>query len=443
MNTQFILWSSILSIFFSFLVHAEKSLSFEPDHYISYDIKARNGHWQMVNLRDQFLEPTDFLVRGPIKYLNPTLKRHNNQVFEIKNKKLHYAAYEVFPESNYDINETVVVHNQFGSFTFDAFKPSRLLVPSIKSHIFKGKKDRKILENSDHYLCYDIKPELIVTEGGYLKDEFRGRSFDTLIAKRLCNPVAKRHDDKYFDIINDVETNHLMCFELSKKRIFRLLHFKNQFGFRFAAALNDEELCVPSTRIKIRKKCEDQVPDSAGICGGDCPVATDLCIYIPETNECGCAPEQPRFCEDNTPDPLGVCGGDCPDNLECIADLSSQSCYCKEPPNPCGLNADGQCGGDCLVASEICSFIPGTNECGCAPQEPLLCEDSIPDSTGICGGECPNNSICAPDSVNQKCFCRPVIESCGLNAEGLCGGDCLDPSQSCTFIIGADICACL
>jgi len=346
---------------------------FEPDHYISYDIQAAPHSAALVTLKDQFIGPVDFIVEKPIKLLNPTLKRHNNQVFEIKFPRLHYTAYQLRPLQDVAINASVLVFNQFGQFFFNEFRPTRLLAPTRKilTPISDNPNDH-LLPNltllADHYLCYDVIPQTVTTEFGYLKDQFRSRVFENLIVKRLCNPVAKRHGNQSFDIVHNSEMNHLVCFEMPKKRILKIAALVDQFGTKGAVALNDDELCVPSVKFKLSsEKCDGSFPNFEGQCNGSCPIAGQICLPNSITQLCQCSDGIPTQCIDTLPNSDGQCNGECPPNQTCVADLTNDSCQCREVVDLCAITADGICGGSCPVG-ETCINVPGTNECDCVPQ---------------------------------------------------------------------------
>jgi hypothetical protein len=368
--------ATVISLLLSFSSSADNSLVprqiFEPDHYLSYDVKAGPHTVETVTLKDQFIGPVDFIVEKPIKLLNPTLKRHNNVVVDIKYPRLHYTSYQISPIQDLQVNATVLVYNQFGQFVFDQFRPSRLLAPTRKviTPTFTNPTDKPGADaalQADHYLCYDIPRQTVATSFGYLKDQFRSRGFENLIATRLCNPVTKVHGEKVFQIVHQNEMNHLLCFELSKKTIFKMAALVDQFGTKGAVAFNDDELCVPSIKIKLSSdQCEGSLPDFEGQCNGSCPDPTNVCLPDPASQVCRCRDGIPTQCVDNVPNPDGQCNGECPDNQVCIADLVNDTCQCREITNGCTLSADGQCGGAC-PAGEICIAVPGANECDCIP----------------------------------------------------------------------------
>lgn len=426
---------------FLFSLGLSANEAFVPDHYLSYDIKTATLHSHKIRLKDQFISWTDFVVNKPNKLLNPTLKRHNNTVNPIKNPLLHYAAYRLDYEHDLHISANVIAINQFGTFKLDTFRPESLLVPSLKRHL-NWFDDSSQSVPGDHYLCYTIPPITIDNQFGFLKDQFRSRIFETLTATKFCNPAAKIHDGKQFDIVNDVEGNHLMCFDIGKRRILRFVELLNQFGNKKALVANDHEVCVPTIKIHIPTECKGSKPGDGGVCNGECPTseicridAAGLCACFPEqpscedstpnsdgvcngtctdpnaicisdstNNKCLCVPLTPP-CLDTLPDPAGVCGGSCPIGETCVVN-PDQKCHCQPEITKCGLQADGQCGGECPLATDICRPM-SNNSCMCSPGA-ILCSDSVPDPAGLCGGQCPTSQICIAN-LDNRCECLPVI----------------------------------
>lgn len=336
---------------------------FEPDHYISYDIQTARSQRHHIKLRDQFIDWTAFAVGKPIKLLNPTLKRHNNQVFEIKNPALHYTGYELEYAHDIHISANVLVVNQFGSFFLDEFRPDRLLTPAQKRHLTPLATDNEAII-ADHYLCYEIPPFEVTTEFGFLKDQFRSKEFQNLVARRFCNPAAKLHNDKVYDIVNDVSSNHLMCFEMDKERIHHIVDLLDQFGIKKAFVHRDDELCVPSYKIELPDDCEGSAPNDDGICNGLCPHPNDICRPDSTNQHCACFRTEPLPCSSTFPDNNGQCDGQCPEGEICV-NHSGEKCECRPLATPCGITPDGQCGGSCTGTDEVCSFIPGTDICRC------------------------------------------------------------------------------
>lgn len=386
------------------------SQQFEPDHYLSYDIKTTSIRKHTVSLRDQFIDWTDFRVVKPKKLLNPTVKRHNNKVYEIARPRLHYTAFEIKAAEPIDVVAPVVVTNQFGTFTLDKFRAELLLAPSLKKSLSSFDEeldpDDEIALTADHYLCYEIPRFEVETSSGFLKDQFRGREFGRLVARRFCNPVAKIHNDKIFEIINDVQNNHLMCFDLEKERILKAVALLNQFGLKKALVFNDDQLCVPSTKIRIPEPCTGSVPDNEGICNGVCENTTDICVPT-AAGICDCVPNEPQLCSDTFPD-------------------------------------EGICNGVCFGTNEVCLPDTTNQQCRCFPPETKPCVDSTPNSDGTCNGFCENpNQQCVVDAANNTCLCLPETTTpCSFSDNGQCGGSCPTTAEVCIFVPTLNNCLC-
>lgn len=239
--------SSLVAIIFVSLATCSTShgYTFVPDHYISYELKTGPFSKTTVTLQDKFIGPLDFRVHKPTQLLNPALSLNQSSMGRIKNEYLHYTAYDIVPTKSVRVDQNIVTTNEFGSFFLQQFSPSRLLVPTQKTYNLPNAFE-KILQIADHYLCYDIAAQSITTNIS-LKDQFRDREFNGLIARRFCNPVEKTHLNQHFQIGNDTETNHLMCFNVDDKEIFKLATLHDQFSQKTGVVHKDDEICVPST----------------------------------------------------------------------------------------------------------------------------------------------------------------------------------------------------
>lgn len=337
--------------------------SFAPDHYVSYDIKAGPFNATLVTLTDQFINAVNFMVIRPIKLLNPAVKTHAGTTSTIQNQNLHYTAYQIATRSLPKIHKKVTISNQFGTFTLDSFAPSRLLVPTSKTEVTLSSDGISAIPVGDHYLCYDIKPQtLSPVQFGFLTDQFRNRAFDVVKASRICNPVHKVHGAVDYPILNDFDTNHLMCFDLKKIRVRRVVDLSDQFGDKRGLVLNDDELCLPSTKNPITNdQCEGALPDNQGVCSGLCPNVNDSCLPDPTTGFCACV-SAPSSCSGSA-GANGVCNGDCSDATKiCVPNSTTQVCECH---TICGSAATPECSGDCPVGSQ-CGLAAGGGSCICS-----------------------------------------------------------------------------
>jgi hypothetical protein len=93
-----------------------------------------------------------------------------------------------------------------------------------------------------------------------------------------------------------------------------------------------------------------------------------------------------------------MCNGLCPNPTDVCKQISgTNSCDCF-PPTPCSFDPTTQmCGGDCPTPDQICVTFP--TGCDCVVPCGLQ-------SDGTCGGYCPNNLQCLPDSSGLPCSCQ-------------------------------------
>ena len=110
----------------------------------------------------------------------------------------------------------------------------------------------------NHFKCYQIEVrDMYDTEGMLpfpihvgLHDQFQEERFVIRKPELLCNPAAKIHDDRVFDIKN--KEAHLMCFSARPrdgKPVQELARTHNQFGKELLKTVQEEQLCVPSRKL--------------------------------------------------------------------------------------------------------------------------------------------------------------------------------------------------
>jgi|SRR5579871_825280 len=220
--------------------------TFEPDHYVAYKVKAVGLASHDISVRDKFIDWTEFRLSIPYMLLNPTIKLHNGNNCDINNKELHYAAYKLEKRNAITVNQPIQVSNQFGQFEINEMTLHHILVPTRSEEVISVADRAKVLD-ATHYLCYDIPETPIEAEQGTISDEFRIRDFVVTAAKTLCTPAAKVHGNNLYDINDDYDTNHLMCFSLEHKHLLKFRTLANQFGNKSVMITKDSELCVPST----------------------------------------------------------------------------------------------------------------------------------------------------------------------------------------------------
>ena len=126
--------------------------------------------------------------------------------------------------------------------------------------------------------------------------------------------------------------------------------------------------------------CEPVIPCEltlAPVCGGACPLATQVCTEAPGGNVCQCV-DIGLPCEQSAP----VCNGECPSGTVCGAGAADE-CRC-EPIDPCS------CGDACVLQVAgttlpgTCQNVAGANECECVADPvcpdgnaPFECRDQL------------------------------------------------------------------
>jgi len=242
----------------------------EPDHFLSYPIDSLiRLPRRVVNLDDQFIQPTDFDLRKAVRLLNPAIKIHDGQINKPQRPNTHYLAIIVTPREDINLDEEEtewLVFNQFRKHKLNIpddlieddngdFK-IELLVPSVKKACPAGDcigdNCDDCFPDGDHYLCYKIDVEESRCPIGdvSLSDQFiDDRIIDQLIPKRFCNPVRKIFNGET-TIAQNEETNHLVCYEVETHETpERFIEVLNQLG-EFKALVNEnDEICLPSTKV--------------------------------------------------------------------------------------------------------------------------------------------------------------------------------------------------
>ncbi len=253
-----------------------------PDHYLSYKARQSNlfAYFKSfrVRLADQF-EEGEFIVRGPRRLMNPAEKKRvvdqEEEVTPINDPVTHLVGYGIrkpYGAPAHLPQTFIEVENQFGTVFVDTVRPVSLLVPSLKD-LEAPIPDEDLPETfpADHFKCYEVA----LSEGApafepaevTLTDQFNepeGKKFSVRRPKWLCNPVEKEVKGEVTEIQNPEA--HLMCYAVREVRekidffdfssLFRLyhgpvakgVHVNNQFGPLELDAMEERELCVPSTK---------------------------------------------------------------------------------------------------------------------------------------------------------------------------------------------------
>jgi hypothetical protein len=121
-------------------------------------------------------------------------------------------------------------------------------------------------------------------------------------------------------------------------------------------------------------------------------------------------------CGDGNPCTIDHCvSGTCEHACVCLAPDGASSC-CPGPAAlcvvPCGVSADGTCGGACSLDAVCTATDDG---CACVSRTPT-CGDTFP----TCDGSCPVDSVCASVTGAPACQCMPIS----------CVGGCPTPTPT-------------
>ena len=104
----------------------------EGDHYLCYNLNK--PYKTVIDLQDQF-GTYKFNVFAITRLCNPVQKRHNNRVYPIRNKNLHYVCYR---GETHQVKRQVVTNNQFGPDTLTVVGPTEVCLPSGKMELHPG-----------------------------------------------------------------------------------------------------------------------------------------------------------------------------------------------------------------------------------------------------------------------------------------------------------------
>jgi hypothetical protein len=220
-------------------LHMEKVRNpgqFNLDHFKVYQIEAQQASAQ-VWLRGQFDEDfrTAFLYLYE-RFLNPVDKNGEG----IIDKDAHLNWYAI--EAEFEPTREVSLFNQFGLQTIRIGQAVALLAPAEK--VEPGSKFPKKL---DHYKVYEVLYAQPVSKNVYLKDQFGDEDNFAYVAKYFAVPVEKRHEDKYFPILN--KEDHLIFYTLEPIARVESRPTIDQFGDHDMRTRHSELLGVPSAKL--------------------------------------------------------------------------------------------------------------------------------------------------------------------------------------------------
>lgn len=238
------------------------TLTIQPlDHYLCYKAKVTPGTGfqppSPVNLVDQFGAGTAE-VQKPESLCTPVEKNGEARV----DQDTHLVGYQLKPQKAQHVG--LEIRNQFhpapnGTLFVDTVKADRLLVPAAKSHVSPPPAPNPAGHEVDHYKCYTVKradgSTFTPVQDVDLVDQFIeaqlpvAKRFDLKKPTRLCAPVDKNGSGIKHPV------NHLVCYQAKpvagQPRHARQpgLYLADQFGAVRLDTVQDEELCVPSSKI--------------------------------------------------------------------------------------------------------------------------------------------------------------------------------------------------
>jgi hypothetical protein len=229
------------------------------DHFLCYrgTFNPNTAVGANITLKDQFAQqPVAHTVGDPRWFCNPAQKNHAGVgTFPIVHPNNHLTAYR--------LNRTVPlkrmrVNNQFQSATSTsppnlvtdpgtAQRPKRplILVPTRKL-------PQPAPANIDHFKCYPTRPAA-VSQLVHVRDQFTQQPLQIHVqtAALICNPAAKRHGTRTFQIQHPAQ--HLVCYTIAPSNLQPPVgvQLRNQFGPRGLTAGRRLLLCVPSRKTVV------------------------------------------------------------------------------------------------------------------------------------------------------------------------------------------------
>lgn len=214
------------------------------EHFKCYKLKRKKFGGVGAQLTDQF-GTTRTKVRSRKELCNPAQKRSERFV----NERNHLASYKL---SGKAVGTEVAVLNQFGSQLLRVGAPERLLVPTEKKELPRGKRKR-IRVSTDHFQCYGVTPLTPVLDSGpglpdrvRVADQFRREGLALRATKWLCAPVEKRIGKEVTPSLHPVQ--HLVCYRAKGKRNREKVKLFNQLERTKVAVKNPKLFCVPSAK---------------------------------------------------------------------------------------------------------------------------------------------------------------------------------------------------
>ena len=295
-----------------------------------------------VTLEDQF-GPVEGQVDGITMFSNPVVKElPGGEVSPIADPNNHLTWY---PFMGLAGPHTILVSNQFGGdqkMTVENF--NFILLPAWKMLINGQPTPHDHPSILDHYVCYDVTSGPPVGLANVtLTDQFHQEIVEVGDPRVFCNPADKIIPDDGLPMYDP--DNHLACYDIIPHVGAPPLEVwaNDQFGDSMFMVLQNELLCVPSTKILcVPEICDGIDNDCDGVIPAD-EIDDDGDGYVECTPWAGSVP--------------GIIGGgDCNDgNANIYPGNSNANCDCADPirqgtpenqaAGNCADGADNDCDG--------------------------------------------------------------------------------------------------
>ena len=226
---------------------------FSTDHFRCYQVQAQTFKARQVTLVDQFQTDKATAIRA-VTLCNPTSKQFPGQTFVLQpqNPDAHLLCYTIKSKPNIG-QRTVVIANQLEQTTVTVLRSESLCLPTLKNQEIDHNNPEDVL---DHFKCYAIRSRSNLNQTVFLDDQFG--SWTTTIIKPylLCNPVAKTFVTAA-GVVHQTQilhpSDHLVCYRTEDKNPFTPLTVTthNQFETNSLIVKKPISLCVPSLKTEL------------------------------------------------------------------------------------------------------------------------------------------------------------------------------------------------
>ena len=218
------------------------------DHFKAYNVTGPPLPVPIdVVLEDQFGQMQG--VVDQVRMFSPPVEKFlpTGGISPIYHPENHLAWY---PFQGTAEERTLLVTNQFGTDQEWVVKdPVYLLLPSWKLYVNGLPTGLAPPSGLDHYLCYNVvSGPPVGLDGVMLTDQFHQELVTVGAPRVFCNPADKIVPDDGLPIYDN--ENHLACYDIAPHAMpFPLEVWANdQFGDMMFMVLENEFLCVPSTK---------------------------------------------------------------------------------------------------------------------------------------------------------------------------------------------------